>query len=62
MNLSVQLHALAALLAGKKTIAIALDAGWAPGSASTLWSREKSLVYARNRTLFIKSEASRCIH
>jgi hypothetical protein len=48
MEVNGQLHITAALLSGKKSpVTIAYKAWWSPGSAWTLWSREKSLPPCR---------------
>jgi hypothetical protein len=51
MEVSGELHALAALSPGKEPlITFGYEAGWAPEPAWTLWSREKYLVSAGKLT------------
>jgi hypothetical protein len=51
MEVSGQLHTPAALLLGKEhPVPIGYEAGCAPEPVWTLWSREKSLAPAGNRT------------
>jgi hypothetical protein len=51
MEVSGYLHAPAAVLLRKETpVSIGYEAGWASESVWTLWSREKSLASAENRT------------
>jgi hypothetical protein len=51
MEVSVHLHASATLPLKKKlSFSIEQEAGWAPESVWTLWSKQKSLAPAGNRT------------
>jgi hypothetical protein len=56
MEMSNQLHAPASLLPGKQPpIPVGEETAWAPERIWTLWSTEKSLVSAGNRTPTVQS-------
>jgi hypothetical protein len=58
MELSDQLDAPATLSPGKGSpVLVGLEARWVPEPVWTLWSKEKSLVPAENRTPFFQSIA-----
>jgi hypothetical protein len=60
MDVSRQLHALAALLPGKKQpVPTGYEAGWSPEPAWKLWRREKSLAPVGNRTPTVQLLARR---
>jgi hypothetical protein len=62
MEVSAQLYAPADLTPGKEpTVPIEYEAGWAPEPLWTLWSREKSLATAENRTQSVQPVARRYI-
>jgi hypothetical protein len=55
MEVSSQFYTLVGLPSGKEsTVRSGWGAGWAPKPIRTLWSRQKSLVPAGNRTIAVK--------
>jgi hypothetical protein len=62
MEVSVQLHAPAALATGKEhPVPIGKEAGWALEPVWTLWNREQSLASAGDQTAAIHPAACRYI-
>jgi hypothetical protein len=60
-EVSGQLHAPAALLPGKEPpVPIGKKNGWVPNLVWTLWSTEKSLAPAGNRTTAVQHITRRC--